>query len=188
MSNQKQLITLWIDWYDYGNCILQEFSIEYETTDLSDAYRKLDLISKEKVNQGLKEFENFSIVQNPPQRRSALEDVNKDNRVIKKVRRKIGDGSGCNYIYCDFDIIEVPAEAKVDEALFNLKNCGKEINSFFTYSYKQSPQKTPSEKRFIGLKELAKAKLSLGGINEKKTIDRYSEINVQKKKQRTENE
>ena len=188
MNKNKYLITLWIDWYDYDDCVLQDFSIEYETTNLHEAIRKLDKIARQKVNEGLKEFQNFSIAQAPPERKSLLEDVDRDNKVIRKARRKIGDGSGHTYIYYDFDLIQVPAEAKVDENLFNLENCQQEVRSFFEYSYKQSQKNAQAKKRFIGLRQLAKSKLSLGGLNQKKTIDSYLEMNIPKKKLKTDRE
>ena len=158
MSKKRYLITLWIEWYDYNENILQKFSIEYETADLDGANRKLDKIVKETLNEGLKEFEDFAIKKISTSRRPILVNVNKNNKVIRKERRKIGDGSGYNYIYYDFDIIEIPAEKNVDENLFNLKNCEQAVKSFFQFKDKQYQKDASPEKRFIGIKELAKSK------------------------------
>ena len=176
----KYLITLWVDWYGYES-LMTKFSIECETNNLKDAKLALDRIAREIVNNGLKEFDDFAIMKVPSERKSILEDVNKNNTVIRKERRKIGDGGKYNAVYYDFDLIKVPYNARVDENLFNLQNCEKEVKSFFKYSYGQS-QETRSGKRFSGLKELAKLKLILGGIDQKKSFDTYLDVSTQKKK------
>lgn len=164
MSKNKYLITLWIDWYGYDS-LLKKFSIEYETTDLNEANRKLDKIAREIINEGLKEFGNFAVMKAPPERKPILVDVNKNNKVIRKECKKIGDSGGRNFIYYDFDIIEVPDETRVDENLFNLKNCQREVKSFFKYSYKQYQKNASPEKRFIGIRELAKSKSLSSGLS-----------------------
>lgn len=136
MSKNKYLITLWMDWYNYNESILQKFSIEYETTDLNEVKRKLDKIARGIINEGLKQFEDFAVMGVPIGKKPHSVDVNKNNKVIRKECRKIGDGSGHNYIYYDFDIIEVPAGTRLDENLFNLKNCAREVKSFFRDRYK----------------------------------------------------
>ena len=180
MSKYKYLITLWVDWYGYEN-LMTKFSVEYETTNLKDAKLALNKIAREIVNAGLKEFDDFAIMRVSSERKSLLEDVNKNNKVIIKEHRKIGDGGKYNAVYYDFNLIKVPYNAKVDENLFNLQNCEKEVKSFFKYSYGQSEKTTP-QKRFSGLKELAKLNLSLGGIDQKKSLDTYLDVNIQKRK------
>lgn len=158
MSKNKYLITLWVDWYDY-NCQFKKFSIEYEAADLNEASRKLDKIEREIINEELKGFENFAVIQSPPEKRPISVDVNKNNKVIRRVCRTIGDGNRYNCIYYNFDLIKVPVKTKVDENLFNLENCEQEVRSYFKYRYNQCQKKVPSKKRFIGMKELAKSKL-----------------------------
>ena len=137
MNNSKYLITLWIDWYDYNERVFQKFNIEYQTTDLDEANRKLDKIVRERVNEGLREFESFAVKEASTEKRPIMVDVNKNNKVIRKERRKIGNGSGHNCIYYDFDIIELPAKKRLGANLFNLKNCKREVGSFFKYRYNQ---------------------------------------------------
>ena len=164
MSKNKYLITLWIDWYGYDS-LLRKFSIEYETSDLNQANYNLDKIARETINEGLKEFKDFAIMKAPPERKSILLDVNKNNKVLRQERRKIGDNSGHNFIYYDFNLIEVPAKIDVDENLFNLKDYQKEVRSFFKYSYKQCQKFAQPEERFIGVKGIAKSKTLRSGLS-----------------------
>jgi len=160
MSKKRYLITLWIDWHAYDS-LLKNFSIEYEATNLKDANLQLDKIAREMIKEGLKEFEDFGIMKITASRDPISVNVNKNNKVLRKERKKIGDGSRYNFVYYNFDIIEVPIESKVDENLFNLKDCDQEVKAFFKYRYGQYQKRAQPERRFIGVRELAKSKLGL---------------------------
>lgn len=165
MNKNKYLVTLWMDWYNYDECILQKFSIEYESSRLDEAMRKLKTITRQRVNEVLKEFEDFAVMGSPGERKGIPVDVNKNNKVVKKERIKIGDGSGHNFIYYDFEIIKVPVKTKIDENLFNLNNCEREVKNFFRDRYNQPQKNRPTEKRLIELEELAKGKLRLSSFS-----------------------
>ena len=165
MAKNKYLITLWIAWYGYHDNLLQEFSIEHEANKLSQAHQKLDIIAREKVNAGIKEFEDFAVMRGALDKKSILVDVNKNNKVLRREQRKIGDGGGHNFIYYNFELIQVPAKAKIDEGLFNLENCQREVKSFFKDRYKQHKQVPSAQKRLTGIKELSKSKLKLSSFS-----------------------
>ena len=165
MAKYKYLITLWSAWYGYHDNILQEFSIEHQASKLSEADQRLNTIVKERVNAGLKEVEDFAIMKDALEKKLVSADVNKNNKVVRRVQRKIGDGGGHNFIYYNFELIQVPAKAKIDEGLFNLENCQREVSSFFKNRYQQAKEKPPKEKRFIGARELSKSKLKLSSFS-----------------------
>jgi hypothetical protein len=150
-----------MDWYNYDECILQKFSVEHESTNLSEAKHKLHTIIKERVDQVLKEFTDYAEMTTPTEKMPFSAEVNKNNRVVRRERRKIGDGSGHNFIYYDFTIIKIPAKTKVDENLFNLDNCEREVKSFFKDRYGKRREIASEKKHKFGLKDLATSKLSL---------------------------
>jgi len=117
----KYIITHWTDEYDQFYTSDDHFCVLGEFDDLAEAQACLrDSVNRLKAEQ-LSEHSSWRLMETASTGTAWL---NKNNKVVDHSFFKVGDGTGFNSIYNYLEVIEVPADAVVDENLFDLERGG----------------------------------------------------------------
>lgn len=130
MRNKKFLITLWRDEFDYDG-LTSDFSILGGFDNLADAETSLKEMARNMVVEQLNVHPGWYVMDIKGKERPQYDRVNRNNTVLECESFKIGDGSGYNSAYSYLELIELMAKTKVDENLFDLKNCRFEVERYF---------------------------------------------------------
>jgi hypothetical protein len=117
----KFIITHWTDEYDQFYTADDSFSILGEFDNLAEARACLnESVNRLRVEQ-LSQHSSWHLMDIA---NTGTTWLNKNNKVVDHSFFKVGDGTGFNSIYNYLEVIEVSADAAVDENLFDLERGG----------------------------------------------------------------
>ncbi len=115
----KYIVTHWTDEYDQFYTSDDHFSVLGEFDDLAEARACLSDSVNRLAAEQLTEHPGWRLMEIASTGTAWL---NKNNKIVDHGFFKVGDGTGFNSIYNYLELIEVPADAVVDENLFDLSS------------------------------------------------------------------
>jgi hypothetical protein len=126
----KYLVTLWKDLFDYDG-LTNDFAIMGEFDCLEDAKAQLKPLAEQLMAKELAENPGWTSMDISGKANPPWSKVNNNRRVLACEAFKVGDGTGFNSTYVYLEVIEIPRDEPLSEGLFNLKDCGYEVRSYF---------------------------------------------------------
>ncbi|MBF0105537.1 MAG: hypothetical protein HQM16_09460 [Deltaproteobacteria bacterium] len=155
LEKMRYAVTKWVRDFDCDG-VTEEFAIVGETNKLEKAKELLVSHGSALIKNELAGHSNWKPIDIEQNARPIVGgDPNKSNTIVYQAAHKIGDGTNINSIYFFLDVIEVPLNAPVEPAMFNLAECKSEVEAFFKPLRAETNENTrgelsPTQQRVIG--------------------------------------
>lgn len=129
----KYVVTQWVEDFDYdGMCT--NFKVLGSFEDKCDAMISALTSSESYIRDNLKTKSDWLPVGRDDEMRTSFSKPNKYNKVVFSRSASRKDTTGYNSSYVFIEVIEVPFDSKIDEQMFNTKDCGWDVSQFFDES------------------------------------------------------
>jgi hypothetical protein len=138
----KYVVTQWIEEYDIDG-LFDNFAFLGEFEDRCDAVAYAVSEIEAFIKNRLDTKGDWNDIIRDGEVRESFSKPNKLNNVVFKKSAARRDKTGYDSLYCHIDVIEVPIGTTVNSRLFNSKECGFEVYSFFN---KNMDKKTEDER------------------------------------------